>query len=405
MGYSQNLTGSTTGKSARVTKLLDADTGRLGVRPDGKGTSIGVKPENLSPVAEFRDDYCFKPGSGRRVIAVYGESPCDDTHVFVYTEGVSTSHPACVEFIALNVKRADAEDVAHTFDFLTRRLLDGYSVCGGQTCESNGMKFHIIELDYANNQYLLENYACQCGSGSSLDYDTIKLLLIVPVRSVPFTLPNGSVVGQEEMKIADIRNKWSANPNWIRSLDGNAGNCNFRNLAWVSPYQAMLHPEWTCTWVIGLSDEEIDFVRSHSPEFASMYKPRNDKSIEDRLFDDEEYNPSADVHYELGCAYRDGTDSIAKDADKSLFHFRVAAIGGYLSARHELALYESKKGTEKSGRLVARHLKIACERGHERSLELIRQLRTCPSLHIEERDVEEANQGLMNYKDRNSRRR
>ncbi|EJK48131.1 hypothetical protein THAOC_33100, partial [Thalassiosira oceanica] len=271
--------------------------------------------------------------------------------------------------------------------------------CGGQLCESNGMKCHIIELDNANNQYLLEHYACQCGSGCSYDYDTIKLLLIVPVQSVPFRLPNGSVVGHKEMKMTDIRNKWSKKPSWIRSLDGNAGNCALFNLAHVTPYQAMLHPEWTCTWIIDLSDEEIEFVRSHSSEFASIFKPRNDKSLEDRLFDEEEVNPSAHVHYDLGCAYRDGSDNIMKDENKSLFHFRVASIGGYFPARHELALYESKRGTERSGRLVARHLKIACKRGYERSFELIRQLRMCSSLRIE-RDVNEAYQGLMMYRER-----
>ena len=403
------------GKTARVTKRLDADTGRLCVRLDGTGRSLlSIKPENLSPVgvlyltpkpgtpeAERPDDFCFNPGSGRRIIPVYPDSPSDNTPVFVYTEGVSTSHPACVEFIALDVKLEDVHAAAMTFDFLTRRLLDGYSVCGGQMCESGGMTCHIIELDDSNNRYLLENYACQCGSGSSYDYDTIKLLLIVPVQSVPFKLPNGNVVGHKETKMTVIRKKWSKHSMfWIRSIDGNPRNAALYNLAQVSPYQAMLHPEWTCTWIMDLSEEEIEFVRSHSTEFASTLKPRNEKSLEDRLFDDEEHNPSADVHYELGCTYRDGSDKIMKDEKKSLFHFRVAAIGGYFPARHELALYECKKGTDRSARLVARHIKIACKHGYERSFELIRELCMFSSCPIEKRDVEEAYDCLMSYKQR-----
>ena len=240
-----------------------------------------MTPKPGTPEAERPDDFCFKPGSGRRIIPVCGD---DGTPMFVYTDGVSTSHPACVEFIALDVKRHEnVQDFAMTFDFLTRRLLDGYSVCGGQMCESGGMTCHIIELDDANNRYLLENYACQCGSGTPHDYDTIKLLLIVPVQSVPFKLPNGSVVGEKEMMMSDIRKKWSKKSVWIRSLDGNPRNAALYNLAQVTPYQAMLHPEWTCTWTIDLSEEEVEFVRSYSSEFAKIYKPRGNPQSDGQI--------------------------------------------------------------------------------------------------------------------------
>ena len=60
---------------------------------------------------------------------------------------------------------------------------------------------------------------------------------------------------------------------YIRFIDGDVGNCAFRNLEYVTLRDALLHAaEWTVDWDAELSDEDAALVRANGPWFAGLLR-------------------------------------------------------------------------------------------------------------------------------------
>ena len=76
------------------------------------------------------------------------------------------------------------------------------------------------------------------------------------------------------------------------------------------------------------------------------------------------------AHYELSCLYRLG-QGVEKDEKKSIYYLEEAACGGYVDARHNLALHE-----ERNGNIVraVKHFIIAAHHGDDESLKILRSL-------------------------------
>eukprot|EP00577_Skeletonema_sp_RCC1716_P026476 CAMPEP_0113406140 /NCGR_PEP_ID=MMETSP0013_2-20120614/19340_1 /TAXON_ID=2843 ORGANISM="Skeletonema costatum, Strain 1716" /NCGR_SAMPLE_ID=MMETSP0013_2 /ASSEMBLY_ACC=CAM_ASM_000158 /LENGTH=192 /DNA_ID=CAMNT_0000291941 /DNA_START=435 /DNA_END=1013 /DNA_ORIENTATION=- /assembly_acc=CAM_ASM_000158 len=73
------------------------------------------------------------------------------------------------------------------------------------------------------------------------------------------------------------------------------------------------------------------------------------------------------AHFELSILYRDGR-VVEKDDKKQLHHLEVAAIGGDVSARNNLGLFEEKTG--RTDRAV-KHYIIAAKLGCDNSLDAL----------------------------------
>ena len=77
------------------------------------------------------------------------------------------------------------------------------------------------------------------------------------------------------------RSRWGMSPlafsqkkaAYIRFIDGDVGNCAFRNLEYVTLRDALLHAaEWTVDWDAELSDEDAALVRANGPWFAGLVR-------------------------------------------------------------------------------------------------------------------------------------
>ena len=44
------------------------------------------------------------------------------------------------------------------------------------------------------------------------------------------------------------------------------------NLDWVTPTEALSHPNWTVDWDIPLSDQQVAYVRSNMQVFLEYYE-------------------------------------------------------------------------------------------------------------------------------------
>jgi tetratricopeptide (TPR) repeat protein len=72
----------------------------------------------------------------------------------------------------------------------------------------------------------------------------------------------------------------------------------------------------------------------------------------------------AHAHYQLGCMYRDGK-GVAKNEEKAVYHWEMAAIGGHHMARHNLGCIEGIKGNMVR---AVKHFIIAANLGYEESM-------------------------------------
>ena len=89
----------------------------------------------------------------------------DEDVGFMYTVGITNTHPSKVELITLDVHRDDVQHVGSLVCFLAERLLDGYDVRPYQNAaENDGRdgKYCIVPLDDGDRRKLLENYATKC---------------------------------------------------------------------------------------------------------------------------------------------------------------------------------------------------------------------------------------------------
>lgn len=75
------------------------------------------------------------------------------------------------------------------------------------------------------------------------------------------------------------------------------------------------------------------------------------------------------AHYYLGVAYANG-QGVEKDEDKSLYHYRRAAISGVLVARYIMGHLANK--SEKT-MVAVKHFVIAAEAGHDDSLSCLKK--------------------------------
>ena len=73
---------------------------------------------------------------------------------------------------------------------------------------------------------------------------------------------------------------------------------------------------------------------------------------------------SVDAHYSIAVAHFNG-DAIAKDEEKAVHHFKIAAMGGHEKARHILGIEEVIKGQDKQ---AIKHFMIAARAGYNDSL-------------------------------------
>ena len=75
------------------------------------------------------------------------------------------------------------------------------------------------------------------------------------------------------------------------------------------------------------------------------------------------------AHYYLGCAYANG-QGVEKDVNKSLYHYRAAAISGILVARYTMGHLANKS---KNTMVAVKHFVIATEAGHDDSLSCLKK--------------------------------
>ena len=91
---------------------------------------------------------------------------------------------------------------------------------------------------------------------------------------LPFTVSNGTVVGERELRIQAIKDKFaSENNHFIRHINGNTLDNNIHNLAWCSVYDALEHiDDWTTDWMCYVTEKEAQFVRDNIDTFKALYK-------------------------------------------------------------------------------------------------------------------------------------
>jgi len=75
----------------------------------------------------------------------------------------------------------------------------------------------------------------------------------------------------------------------------------------------------------------------------------------------------ANAHYNLSVMYRLG-QGVEKDEKKKVYHLEVAAIGGNVSARHNLGCHEEINGRMER---AVKHWIIAANMGHEGSMKAL----------------------------------
>ena len=73
---------------------------------------------------------------------------------------------------------------------------------------------------------------------------------------------------------------------------------------------------------------------------------------------------NADAQYKLGCMYSKG-EGVEMDAEKTVYHYEKAAIGGHYIARHNLAVLEDVIGNVER---AVKHFIIAATLGHDVSM-------------------------------------
>jgi TPR repeat protein len=76
------------------------------------------------------------------------------------------------------------------------------------------------------------------------------------------------------------------------------------------------------------------------------------------------------AHYNLSIMYRD-RDGVEEDTEKEVFHLEEAAIAGNPHARHNLGIFEGRKGRFDRAR---KHFIIAANLGHNDSLKGLKAL-------------------------------
>ena len=75
------------------------------------------------------------------------------------------------------------------------------------------------------------------------------------------------------------------------------------------------------------------------------------------------------AHYNLSILYHDGK-GVEKDEEMALYHLEEAGIGGHVDARYDLGIFEGKNGRFDR---TNKHLIIATNLGHDKSLELLKE--------------------------------
>ena len=71
-----------------------------------------------------------------------------------------------------------------------------------------------------------------------------------------------------------------------------------------------------------------------------------------------------EAHNQLGCTYGKG-EGVAKDDEKAVYHYEMAAMDGHHVARYNLACYELRNGNAER---AVRHFIIAAKLGYEKSM-------------------------------------
>ena len=77
---------------------------------------------------------------------------------------------------------------------------------------------------------------------------------------------------------------------------------------------------------------------------------------------------SANGHAALYHVYYFGKEDYAKDIRKAVYHLKIAAMGGYETARYDLGVTEYKKGNIHQAN---KHFMIAAKAGYEEALKWV----------------------------------
>lgn len=217
---------------------------------------------------------------------------------FVYTNGLSVVAASNIELMALDVQRQAVPSFHKCLNFLGSRLEKGHAILPGQKVMGDGDYVNmIVGVDESTNRYLLgksvhvlmlftfKTYkeppfltAAFVNNISKGNYAVelradVNLLLVVPIERLPFTLSNGAIVGERELRIEYIKSKFAGRGNqFIRHINGNTLDNNIDNLAFVTAYDALVHvSDWTTNWVCYVTEEEAQFVRDNIDAFIAPY--------------------------------------------------------------------------------------------------------------------------------------
>ena len=64
---------------------------------------------------------------------------------------------------------------------------------------------------------------------------------------------------------------WNKKSCFVRFVDGNIDNCRADNLEWCLLVTAMENIDWKVDWDADLSEDQIDFVKANSANFAYLF--------------------------------------------------------------------------------------------------------------------------------------
>ncbi len=184
---------------------------------------------------------------------------------FVYSYN---NKPGSPEFVALKVHRCQANKVAKTMNFLSNRI-----VKHAQSIQSNELHLITNAIEGPQKEELNRTHCCQ---QTKPDQELFEL-----VPRFPFDDPQdwGSrpAAPQGRQKTVDsILEVWTSgcdNGAFMRHINGDTLDDRPANLEWVDLAAALRHmDDWKVDWVVGLTAEEVAFVKRHKSYFVKMAK-------------------------------------------------------------------------------------------------------------------------------------
>ena len=119
-------------------------------------------------------------------------------------------------------------------------------------------------------------------------------------------------------------------------------------------------------------DDYTDKLAEHDDamsnyKLGSQYFSRGDLEKSMELWHKSAEQGSVLVHHNLACSYLQGL-GCEEDEEKAMYHWKLAAIGGDESSRHNLGNVAFNRGQDE---LAIKHLAIAANAGHLKALKML----------------------------------